>query len=434
MTMSVGELRGRAAGMQEDEGRERVRRAHGEGNAAAAVRRGVDAHIERAVADAVRHRRGGVLYVGMNTSSRAIEAAALGAEVTRVHGRAGATIDTVFGRFDLARDDDAERFARALAEHHGLGAKRADAIACALVGIRAGDADARDEIARIAIAWADPESGTSTAPSRIVLSGHSTGNEMWGDESGMFSIDALRALAKAMPRAAAHVEHIHFAACFSAAQVRRAHEWREAFPNLRSMFGYDGYSPNAPLAHLRAWEHATRAGSPPTPRGTIAWTADGGLADPRSDIAARRAAAREADARFDAYLSGEIIVTDPHERIVEADYATYRALASTAPTAAERADAERRGSLLLRVRFYETSLRSAFARTHGEVIARAYRALGFVDAPDFATLGRLQALAYVAAFRRAAESAPGGAVSEARRLLEALASLDPAFLPAAWCH
>jgi hypothetical protein len=121
--------------------------------------------------------------------------------------------------------------------------------------------------------WSEAEKGGSV-PSRLVLSGHCYGDSIWdgGDENlGALPFDNLRALAAAMPRAAAHIEDVMISACssgFAGAEATGQRQsltlWKTVFPNLKTAWGYgspkDYHSPTSQQAimHVAAWEHATR--------------------------------------------------------------------------------------------------------------------------------------------------------------------------------
>lgn len=76
-----------------------------------------------------------------------------------------------------------------------------------------GIADARDEIAEVALAMHEVETsnGTKTMPF-FYISGHSGSNDIWGDHNGSFPMEALDALTSGFPKAASTIEAPFFAA------------------------------------------------------------------------------------------------------------------------------------------------------------------------------------------------------------------------------
>jgi hypothetical protein len=402
------------------------------GNGAAApkpVSRGVDGHVDRAINDAV-------LFVGMNPDSAGTELGALrsatGGNVTAVLGHVGAKVDTKFGKFDLASPDQLHDFSVKLAAHYGLPAESGVQLEKALLATPAGG---RDEMGRVALIMARAESGGAAMPSRIVLSGHSAGGEMWGDKTGSFELTSVCGLGKIFPAAAKQVEDIHFAGCFTTRELQtRQGEWWDAFPNLKTMWGYSEYSHLAPVGDLRTWEQLTRGRTSNINASAFSghtnvnvWSIGGGLA--LANLApADRAAAADADTRFSRYADGKLPVHDPHEAQVSADYTAYQKLAAAGDkTAAEKAET------LLRVRFYEHSIRGEFAKAHGAELEQAFDAVGMTP-PDFSKLSLEDAQRTALNFRAMAAMTPNVDVSSAVALLDGFTSLDPNSVPSEWCH
>jgi hypothetical protein len=216
-----------------------------------------------------------VMYVGMNSAQHQCdrEARAVHAAVVIEHGERDKAVGADHARVgdggvvDLATDRGAVEFAQSL----GLPDAQANIVANV---IRHSWHGCRDELAAIARVWAQAERGGSV-PSRLVLSGHCYGNSIWdgGDENlGALVFANLRALASAMPRAAAHIEDVMISACSSGFVGADATDqrdsfalWKTAFPNLKTAWAYgsakaDYHSPTSQQAimHIQAWEHATR--------------------------------------------------------------------------------------------------------------------------------------------------------------------------------
>lgn len=88
---------------------------------------------------------------------------------------------------------------------------------------------------------------------------------------GNLAFSSIHALARAMPRASAQIEDVMVSACSSGFDGASAigtrlplSDWKKAFPNLKTAWGYgspkDYHSPTGQQAvmHIGAWEHATR--------------------------------------------------------------------------------------------------------------------------------------------------------------------------------
>jgi hypothetical protein len=379
-----------------------------------------------------------VLYVGMNDPSLRAEVGALratGASVTTVLRQDGTTVRLEGVDHDLSTGDGCARFANALAAKHGMSAEAANEIAAALESLGTGG---RDELARVAMALAPGERGASI-PSRIVLSGHSTGRGVYNG-SDQLSFQAVIALARAMPRAARQIEDLHLSGCFTAGQIFDKDVWKMAFPNLKTIWGYSKFAPAAPVGHLQAWEATTRGRAAYDPgRGTpgvATWSERSGIREPEVTLEGLTHAGAEADARFQSYCSGEIRVPSPHGSRADDDYAVYRRLASRPElSTAERAAYEQKAEILFRVRFYESSIRGELAKAHGAELARAFEVVGLRPV-DFATLSRRDALAAIDRFERRLAAVPARTpeLDRAAALLRGVRTLDPKVIPETWAH
>ncbi len=387
---------------------------------------------DRALADACAAVKGDrVLYLGMNRGSADVEARALRSatrgNVDRVEERAEATFELGGISYDLSRDGDLRSFVGGLR----LGAEATARLEDAL---RSVDGFARDELARLALFFSTAERG-GPMPSRMVLSGHSGGREIFGD-GGVVSFDAVQKIARVFPHAAGRVEDLHLSGCNTAGQARDVAVWRGAFPNLKTVWAYVGAAPSAASSDLTRWESVTRgrreALFPPRTQ-IVTWSSRGGLRDGSVSLTELRSQVREADARFSDFRSGRITVTSPHQGDVESDYAAYRNL-ETKPGASRNEQLEARGKAeaLLRVRYW-TGIRAELAARHGTAIRRACELLGLPPL-DFRGLSRRAAVEHLASFRaRAAETPLPADLASLGALLEAAEALDER-IPAAWCH
>lgn len=391
-----------------------------------------------ALAVAYARQRLAVAYLGMNAASADREATALsatGAAVTRIESTPGDGSVVLDGRtHDLATAAGARAFVGALAARTALGPAERLALERAFAAGEGDDAlvGARDELARLAIAWATAGSAT---PPRWVLSGHSLGADVHGEDALPFR--SIRELGRAFPSAAAAIESLHFAGCFTGGQIDALDAWREVFPNLQSAWGYAGFSPEAPVHHLAAWEGATRAGSHRfgvMPQGVVTWSANDGVRDAAAsaDLAAGR---WFADHHYPSLFAGERRVETPSDPVAMRAYAFYRRISTRADVTPEgRALAKARADELLRIRFYQSSVRRAFAERYAEELASGYRSVGHAP-PELARMSRRDALAETARFRALAEGTPpGSAARAAYARLTALAELDPRVVLARWCR
>jgi hypothetical protein len=394
--------------------------------------------------DAMRQARlnPGILFVGMQDDSARREIAALRRDAPVV------AITDVRGSDQVMLGDESLDFRwpgsiAYFARHLGLDAAATRRVEAVITNAQPG---ARREIAELARALAPAERGEPIAP-RLVISGHGNGEAFFGHgDDDLLDRDVV-ALARAMPRAARQIEHLHLAACQHGWEPRMA-AFADAFPRLESIWGYTGFSPSGPtaIAHQRAWERAThdgeaqdlrREGAAGTRRaGEVAiWTRERGFEGLRGrelavvdrDVQAMRPMV-EACLRGDRALRGS---TDPE--LVRAYGLVQEALNN--PDFDEQSAVYRAGmrdlrDQILRLRFYASDVAPQFAREYETEITRGYRAAG-LDVPDFARLPRDQAMAAIQRLEDA-----GSRSAEARRALEllqhGLRDLNRELVPTRW--
>ncbi|ATB41482.1 hypothetical protein CYFUS_006948 [Cystobacter fuscus] len=305
-------------------------------------------------------------------------------------------------------------------------------VAAALAG--AGE-DARDELAQLAQVWARAEKG-GVIPSRLVLSGHSGGSSLWGEErgfkNGVLSRDNIAQLAAALPRAAAGIEDLCVAACYNGGQTT-VEAWRAIFPQVRTVWAYHGSAPGAAsgsTAHLARWEKATRgevnALQADAARGLrkgenlAVWSRRDGYqtAAVNANLDELRTRYASGQGSFARSFSGAEAVRDAQRGPLREHYNTLQALLGRPEvSASERAGLERARDQTLRVLFYG-NVAVQFQRTHQASLQRGFAALGW-SAPDFSRLGRGEALSVIQSFE-AELSRRQPPPPEARRLLPLL--------------
>ena len=308
---------------------------------------------------------------------------------------------------DLRTDEGVRTFVATL----GLPLAQGQQVAAAIAS--AGE-DARDELAQLAQVWARAEKG-GVVPSRLVLSGHSGGSGLWGEEgrftNGVLSRHSLALLAAAMPRAAAGVEDLCIAACYNGGETTME-AWRALFPRLQTMWAYNGSAPgtfSGATAHLARWEKATRGEVDSLRPGLLeglrkgenlaVWSRRQGyqpatVSTSIADLRIRHVAGHLAFAR---YFQGEEVVRDTQRGPLREHYNTLQALLGRPEVAAsERASLERARDQTLRLLFYG-NVAARLQATHPSLIQRGFMALG-LSVPDFSRLGRKEALALIQSF------------------------------------
>ena len=308
---------------------------------------------------------------------------------------------------DLRTPDGIRSFVATL----GLPLAQGQQVAAAIAS--AGE-DARDELAQLAQVWARAEKG-GVIHSRLVLSGHSGGTSLWGEEgsfvNGVLTRRDFARLAAAMPRAAAGVEDLCLAACYNGGEATME-AWGELFPNLRTMWAYDGSAPgtfSGATAHLARWEKATRGEvdslRPDLLRGLrkgenlAVWSRLQGhqTATVRVSTADLRARLSSGHVTFERYFQGQEVVRDSQHGPLREHYNTLQSLLGRPEvSASERSALERKRDQILRLLFHG-KVAARFQETHRSSIQRGFTALG-LRVPDFSRLGRKETLALIQSF------------------------------------
>ena len=385
-----------------------------------------------------------ILFVGMNPNASAeIDALrAKGARVVAVtNSEEGSDRVRASGVvFDLSTPEGALAFARTL----GLPPEQTANVARALIEAFP---DARDELGQIAAVWAGAARG-ETIPVRLLLSGHSVGTGVWGEENGTLTLDALGALAEALPEAARLIEDVHVSGCYSGGKYVLM-RIQSIFPQVKTIWAYAGSAPGAAsgaTTHQALWEKSTRGASTDLNRsiadGTrkgehvVVWTRDRGYDDVGSDkpIEALRVDLAYFDPVFELYASGEMKVEDPQTGALRDYYDALQALLSHPDLPAdERVKLEERRDQTIRILYYRATVASHFTTEHWDAIRSGYASMG-KQAPDFSSLSRRDALASIETFveqARVAE-APQPARELASLLERGLRDLKPDVIPEGW--
>lgn len=388
-----------------------------------------------------------VLVVGFNAGAKA-EADSLknrGNNVTLIRDSfegndkirgTGANKSTVY---DLSTDAGVDRFAFSL----GLPAGQTADIAKVLKDV---GPDARDEMGQLARVWAGGEKG-GKVPSRLVVSGHSVGNVVWGDDNGTMQMKNLQDLAKAMPKAAAQVEDVHLAACYAGTQTN-ADNFKDAFPNMKTFFGYHDSAPgtwSGAMNHLGKWDAATKDRKENLSRNITAGTRKGdnvavwnrtkGFDDGQTPppLADARATVTGQESLYQDYLSGKKVQAQPGSGELRDYYNDLQRLIRHPDLpASERAGLEARREQAIRAIYYGPNVAPKFAAHNKSAIDAGYAAAG-LTAPNFATMSRADALAAIQAFDAKVGANPTSAAArETQRLLHGLRDLSPAVIPSGW--
>ncbi|MEO5705001.1 MAG: hypothetical protein ABIZ52_00755 [Candidatus Limnocylindrales bacterium] len=282
----------------------------------------------------------------------------------------------------------------------------------------------RDQLADV-MRWMHRAEKGEIVIERLVLSGHSNGVKLWGDQASgtngapgkMLIEQDLGNLARAFPKAAAGVEDIMFSACFSLNAVEIV---KKTFPNLQSVWSYGGWSPEIDQGsqeHMQEWSKATEGSRTPnksSARGSTAlWTRDKGYLVGDPNAAAAGPLFSECQTLWEnigePMFVGAKDFAEPELRPL---YYKLNALSRNV-----HADGMAKGfaamtvGKVLRLRFWVKKIRERFGSEHGPKLQPAYDALQ-VPPPNWTRLTRVGMKAHMDLVDRALESNKDPAVSE----------------------
>ncbi len=311
-------------------------------------------------------------------------------------------------------------------------------------------ATARDQMAQAIKMFHAAEAGLFRLE-RMVLSGHSNGVELWGDEKenfkpGNFLLDnALRHLAGTFPKAAAQVEDVMFSACYTVSSIELV---IQVFPNVRSVWGYAGASPAAGSGaeeHITKWEKETRGAKLLDAKDGMGkaalWTRDAAESskDKRGYI---RNDPADADLQelLDSYYGLELDAKGQLQgdapinmNILNMAYFQIQMMLAHPELKddALRAQLTKGREVLLRFRHYDNVCQN-FASTYAAEIKNAYAAIGRTP-PNFSKISRTTLRAEKDAFKAALAAIPNAAAQEFyNNYLLPFWKLDHKLIPATW--
>jgi peptidoglycan hydrolase-like protein with peptidoglycan-binding domain len=345
--------------------------------------------------------------------------------------------------YDLTKESEVDRYVKDI----GITGAKAKEVAAAISG--AGD-DARDEAAQVAKAFLEAEQGKRTIE-RLVLSGHSVGEGVWGDSNGYFEYDTLEKLTKAFPKAASQVEDFLVAGCYSMSP-EHVERYRGMFPNVKTAMAYLHSAPGTwtgAMVHNAKWEELTRGHDPSkldraafagTRKGENigSWNTIGGLKtdEPVKPLAELRTRLAQQEPGVRDYFSGNKTITDTQTGPMREYYSTIQQmLGSPELPASERPRMEQLRDATIRTIFYDATVKGKFQAAYKDKINAGFAALGMTPAPDFGKLSRKDALAKVAEFEQklaAKNPKPQAALTLKPLLTDGIRDLKQSVIPNTW--
>ena len=337
---------------------------------------------------------------------------------------------------DLTTEEGAATYVASL----GLPDQKAVEVATMLH--EAGD-KSRDELAQLIRILSEAEMGERSME-RMVLSGHSVGSQIWGDENGNISFTFLSKLLELFPAATEQLEHLMLSACYSGGEARMD-QYHEMFPNLGSIWAYHGSSPgtwSGAMDHMAAWESATESGKdaagvdPSLADGmrkaskVSTWNkVDGYQGDKPMSIGEIEQSLSSQEHIYSSHLSGAEEVEDSQSGPLRDYYAlVQRALSHPDLSSSRVAELEVRRDVTIRL-LYFSLISTRFVEHHGHIIEAGASAAG-VEVPALGTISRRETLDFIAALE-----AGGGDQSTAAALdllQRGLRDLSTTVIPTSW--
>ncbi len=381
----------------------------------------------------------GIVHMGMNKDAY-YEAKALN---RANRGRGGAVsvrnqpeqdkLNHQGSTYDLTTETGAAQFVAT------LGLPNQQAVDAAQFILETGS-DARDEAAQLIRVYSEAEMGARTME-RLVLSGHSVGSQVWGDDNGSLAFKHLIRLSNLFPAATGQVKHLMLSACYSGTEAKMA-QYHDMFPNLKSITAYHGSSPGTwtgAIPHLEAWEGLTEEGDevsgvdPEMSEGMrksenmSTWNAeDGYQGDKPMKLYELSSQLSNQSGVFDDHFSGATPVANAQSGPLRDYYGLVQRLLGHPEASADQVTTfTGRRDATIRLLYWQV-INDKFMQVHGQEITDAYSSLG-ETMPDFASLGRAEALQAIEAF-----IAAGGSGRAADLLGRGLRDLDPEIILTQW--
>jgi hypothetical protein len=397
-----------------------------------------------------------IVYFGMNPESRAGELGVLksnaAGSVTGATGEKQQDTATVNGqRVSLNEDAGLDTY---MSQFPKLDAGRQARLREWLKGSAGG---AKDELAQLARIFYEAQIGKRLMK-RMVMSGHSSGSTLYGHNpdhtNQSMNFTDLFPLTDIFPMALGQVEDLMLSAC-NTGWTDNLDTYKILFPNLRSIWGYVGFSPaygGGSERHITNWEKSSRgtidqkkmdagrekvaSGSGKNDKHVALWTREYGVAGGKeketyqtdSELATSdyNVLRQTVDARIVQYFDPAFRDGNIDQQNLNELYTQLQALVGTHAGALggdlAHYQAITKKTLYLR---HWSNITRFFMEGFGDKVRSGYQAAR-ADTPAYSGMSRSQVLAKIAAY-------PGDKGGEGFKLLtQYLRDLDPSVIPDAW--
>jgi hypothetical protein len=306
----------------------------------------------------------------------------------------------------------------------------------------AGD-ESRDELAQLVRILSEAEMGERSMD-RMVLSGHSVGSQIWGDDNGSIRFTDLDELFDLFPKAAAQIEHLMLSACYSGGEAKMD-QYHDMFPGLSSIWAYHDSSPgtwSGAMDHMDRWESATEAGKDASgvdpslangkrkAKNVSTWnSADGYQGDQPMSIYDVERALRNDEHVYQSHFDGREEVENSQSGPLRTYYGqVQRGLSHPDMESSRIPELETRRDVTIRLLYFKL-ISGKFANHYGSRVADGVQAAG-LDMPAFGEIGRKDTLDFIEALEAAGgDSSTANAVDLLKR---GLRDLDTEVIPTSW--
>ncbi|MEC7987293.1 MAG: hypothetical protein VX278_19135 [Myxococcota bacterium] len=306
--------------------------------------------------------------------------------------------------------------------------------------LHAGGDKARDELAQFIRILSEAEMGERKID-RMVLSGHSVGSQIWGDDNGEIKFQELERLAEIFPNAMGQVKHLMLSACYAGGETKM-NDHRDTFAGVESIFAYHKSSPGTwtgAMDHMEEWEKATRTGmdsagvDPELAKGhrkaknVSTWNMEDGYQGGKPmQFHQIRSSLDSQENVFQNFKSGNELVANSQTGPLRDYYNMIQRAINHPQAPAEYRDLmSQRRDITIRL-LYFSLICEKFQHHYRKDMEADYEAAG-VDMPDFSKMNRKEVLEHIEDF----ESKTTG--TQALQLLQhGLRDLNSDIIPTSW--
>ena len=299
---------------------------------------------------------------------------------------------------------------------------------------------ARDELGSFIQILAEAEMGERQID-RMVLSGHSVGSQIWGDDNGEIAMNDFDKLSDIFPKAFGQVQHLMLSACYSGGETNMMSN-KGIWEGAESIWAYHDSSPgtwSGAMGHMEEWESATESGKdaggvdPELAKGhrkaknVSTWNSTDGYqgGEPMSDWEIR-SEIESRESMFKGFFDGTQLVENSQTGPLREYYGLLQSgISHVDMDESFRAELMVKRDKTIRLLYFGL-ISSKFQAHHSKTLNDAYQSAG-LTVPDFGKMNRAETLKHISEVEQALSG------TEALRLLKTgLIDLDISVIPTTW--